>query len=294
MYERILAPLDGSDLCELVLPYIEELGERLGSEIILLHVYPPKLGSYSHKHEIYVEQIAQVVKEHLKGAGNVEPVLLAGEPNKEIIDYAKREGIGLIAMVTHGQSGIKRWILGSTADKVLRETSKPVLLVRAGVPPAMREKEILNKVFVPLDGSELSEAILPYVEALLSPVTAVPKPVVTLFHVISPTHYVASGELVSSVPYDRVEMQKLRSLAEDYLKNVARGLESKGIAVTWEDPVGNAAEEIINFSDKINANLTAMSTHGHSGFSRLFLGSVADRVLHHGNTPLLLVKPAVA
>ena len=294
MYEKILAPLDGSDLCELVLPYVEELGERLGSEIILLHVCPPKLGTFSHKHEVYIQHMAEVMKEHLKGASKVEPVLLAGEPNKEIIDYAKKEDIGLVAMVTHGQSGIKRWMLGSTANKVVRETSKLVLIIRAGAPLAVREKGILNKVFVPLDGSELSEAIIPYVEALLSPVTAGPKPVVTLFHVIAPTHYVASGESVTSIPYDKPEIDKLRTLAESHLKGIARRLENKGIAVTWEVPVGNAAELIVDYAERSNANLTAMSTHGYSGFNRLFSGSVADGVLHHGNTPLLLEKPAEA
>ena len=294
MYEKILVPLDGSNLSELVLAYVEELGERLGSEIILVHVCPPKLGSFSHKHQIYVEQMAQVVKEHLKRKDKVRPVLLSGAPNKEIVDYAKKEDVSLIAMMTHGQSGVKRWLLGSTADKVIRETDRPVLLIRAEAPLTMRDEGKLNKLLVPLDGSKLSEAILPYVEALLSPITTVPKPEVTLLHVIAPTRYVAGGGSISNVHYSMVEMQKLRSLAEGHFKHIASGLESKGIAVTWEDPVGNTAEVIIDYAEKNNANLTAMCTHGYSGFSRLFLGSVANRILHHGNTALLLVKPTNA
>jgi len=294
MYEKILVPLDGSNLSELVLAYVEELGERLGSEIILVHVCPPKLGSFSHKHQIYVEQMAQVVKEHLKRKDKVRPVLLSGAPNKEIVDYAKKEDVSLIAMMTHGQSGVKRWLLGSTADKVIRETDRPVLLIRAEAPLTMRDEGKLNKLLVPLDGSKLSEAILPYVEALLSPITTVPKPEVTLLHVIAPTRYVAGGGSISNVHYSMVEIQKLRSLAEGHFKHIASGLESKGIAVTWEDPVGNTAEVIIDYAEKNNANLTAMCTHGYSGFSRLFLGSVANRILHHGNTALLLVKPTNA
>ena len=294
MYEKILVPLDGSDLCELVLPYVEELGERLGSEIILLHVCPPKLGPYSHKHEVYIEQMAQVVKDQLKGEGRVEAVLLAGEANKEIIDYAKREDIGLIAMMTHGQSGVKRWILGSTADKVARETSKPVLLIRAGVPPAMREERKLNKLLIPLDGSKESEVILPYVEELVLEVTTEPKPEVILLQVIASTHYVSAEEAVTKVSYSEAEIEQLKAEAKAYLEKAGSELKSKGITVKYEEAVGNDAEEIINFADKINADLTAMSTHGYSGFSRLFLGSVADRVLHHGNTPLLLVKPTKA
>jgi len=294
MYEKILAPLDGSDICELVLPYVEELAARLGSALILLHVCPPKLGPFSHKHEVYIEHMAQVVKGDLKGGGKVEAVLLAGEANKEIIDYAKREDIGLVAMVTHGQSGIKRWMLGSTADKVVRETSKPVLLIRVGAPLAMREKGKLNKLLIPLDGSKLGEASLPYVEKLTSEVTTEPKPEVTLLQVIPPTHYVAAGEAVAKVPYTEGEIEQLSAEAKSYLEKAGSGLKSKGVSTKFEVAVGNAAEEIIKFADKIDSNLTAMSTHGYSGFNRLFSGSVADRVLHHGNTPLLLVKPTKA
>jgi len=66
------------------------------------------------------------------------------------------------------------------------------------------------------------------------------------------------------------------------------------VSAKSEVAVGDAAQEIIELAGKINANLTAMSSHGYSGFSQLFLGSVSDRVLHHGNTPLLLAKPAGA
>jgi len=294
MYEKILAPLDGSDLSELILPYVEELGERLGSEIILLHVCPPKLGSFSHKHEVYIQQMAQAVKERMMKKGKVEPVLLAGEPNREIIDYARKENVNLIGMVTHGQSGVKRWVLGSTADKVIRETSKPVLLIRAGVPSVMRERGMSNKLLVPLDGSKMSEVILPYVEELTSGVATKAKSEVTLLQVVNVAHYIASRDMLTPVPYSKAEIEQLKAETKSYLENVGGGLKSKGIAIKCEVAIANPAEEIIKFAAKINANLIAMSTHGHSGFSRLFLGSVADRVLHHGNTPLLLVKPIEA
>jgi len=293
MYEKILVPLDGSDLCELVLPYVEELAEKLRSKAILLHVCPPKLGSFSHKHEVYIENMAQVVRGHLKGEGEVEAILLAGEPNREIVGYARRENITLIAMVTHGQSGMKRWVLGSTADKVIRETSKPVLLIRTGTPPAVREEGILNKLLVPLDGSKVSEVIFPYVEELVLRVVTkakLAKLEVSLLQVIAPSRYVASGTTLSVIPYGEAELEELKRKTEDYLEKAGSGLKNKGINVKCNVVVGSAAEEIINFADKVGANLIAMSTHGYSGFNRLFLGSVADRVLHHGNTPLLLVK----
>ncbi len=293
MYKKILVPLDGSDFSEVALPYAEELSERFGSELILLHVCPPELGIFSHKQDVYIEHMARVVKEQLRGEGKVETIFLVGEPNKEIISCAKREDISLIAMATHGQAGMKRWVLGSTADKVIRETSKPVLLIRAGAPLAMPGKGMLNKVLVPLDGSKLGEAILPYIEELMSEATTESKPEVTLFQVIAATHYVAAGtEVVKTIPYTEAEIAQLKTKAEAYMEEAGSGLKSKKVTVKCEVAIGNAAEEIINLADESNANLTAMSTHGRSGFNRLFLGSVADRVLHHGDTPLLLVKPA--
>jgi Universal stress protein UspA and related nucleotide-binding proteins len=177
---------------------------------------------------------------------------------------------------------------------VIRGTNKPVLLIRAGTPLPAREIGILNKLLVPLDGSKESAVIVPYVEELISKVIAEPKPEVTLLQVIAATHYIAAGEAVTNVPYTKAEIEQLKAETKSYLEKAGSELKGKGVSTKFEVAVGNAAEEIISFADKINANLTAMSTHGHSGFSHLSLGSVADRVLRHGNTPLLLVRPAGA
>jgi len=294
MYKRILTPLDGSTLCELTLPYVAELGERFGSQIILLRVYSPKSSSISHEYEAYTQQVAKTVKEQLGEKAKVEPITLSGKANREIINYSKKEDINLIAMVSHGKFGIRRWLLGSTADKVIREASKPVLLIRAGTPLATREKGIMNNILTPLDGSKLGESILPHVEALGTKTPTKVNPEVTLLQVVAPAYYIPSGRTVTRVSYSKAEIEQLKAKANSYVEEIGNRLKSKEIAVNHEVAVGDAAEKITEIAGKINANLIAMSTHGYSGFSRLFLGSTADRVLHHGNTPLLLVKPAEA
>lgn len=287
MYEKILVPLDGSELSELALPYSEDLSEKLGSEIILLHVCEPPGSRCFHIHHLYMERMSEITKEHLEGKTKVEPIVLSGNVAEEIIDYAEENNISLITMATHGRSGMKRWMLGSIADKVARETTKPVLLIRAkGVHPAVREKEILNNLVIPLDGSKESEAILPYIEELAPRLKAE----VTLLQVIVPTHYTIEPP-PTQVMYSKEEIEQLKAKTRDYLEKAGSGLEGKGVHVRFEVAVGKEAEEIIKFADRTNADLVAMSTHGVSGFSQLFLGSVADRVLHIGNTPLLLVKP---
>jgi Universal stress protein family. len=74
-------------------------------------------------------------------------------------------------MMTHGRSGIKRWLLGSTVRKVIGEIGKPALIIRAKAAPVERERGILNRVVVPLDGSKIAEVTLPYVEELMTGVT---------------------------------------------------------------------------------------------------------------------------
>jgi len=177
MYEKILVPLDGSDLAEVALPYAEELAGRLGSEINLLHVSESTEAPYQRMHKFYIERTAETAKEGAekyieRSEGKVikvEPTMLVGNPAEEIVEYASKENIGLIVMATHGRSGISRWALGSVADKVVRATERPVGLIRAeGTLPDVREKGILNKVLVPLDGSKEGEAVISYVEDLAS------------------------------------------------------------------------------------------------------------------------------
>lgn len=291
MYKSILVPLDGSELSEFVLPYAEELNSRLGRKIIPLRVYPSAEASRASTHQAYVDRVAQVLRERLGGGADVEPVIVAGEPNREIVDYAKKQDVGLIAAVARGQSGVGLWPVGSTADKVIRETSKPVLLIRAAAPLATREQGILNRVLVPLDGSKLSEAILPYVEDLICGAAGTEKAEVTLFEVLEAARYSAAADT-----YRPPEIQQLESAAREYLEGLGGGLRDRGVAVKSEVSTGmrSVAEEIVQFAHTSNANLIAMSTHGRSGFSRVFVGSVADRVLRSGEVPLLLVKPAAA
>jgi len=296
MYERILVPLDGSEVAEVALPYAEELAGRLGSEVILMHV--GESADSLQRMEPYTQKLVEATR---KGAerfpvktgakpAKVGSVTAVGHPAEQIIDYAEKENIGLIIMATHGRSGIRRWALGSVADKVLRATNRPVALIRAGgVRPDIREKGILNKALVTLDGSKQSETILPYIAELASALKAE----VVLLHVLAPSHYIyaAEGGAVK-VKYTEAEIQQLEANAKDYLSKVAVGLKEKGIAVRLEVMVGSEAEKITTIADELGVDIVAMSTHARSGLGRLVLGSVAGKVLQEGKTPLLLVRAA--
>lgn len=294
MFEKILVPLDGSELSEQALPMAEELAGRLGSKIFVLQVSESTESGLYHMQELYVNQIAQRVTNMVKKYRPdvmVEPVIIIGSPAEEIIKFIERNNIGLVVMGTHGRSGITRWAVGSVASKVVRGTRTPVLMIRTTGTKPPEKKRLLSKVLVPLDGSEVGEAALPFVAELASKLDIE----VVLFQVVAMAYHVySSGEIVSQVPYTEQEMEPIRRSVRAYLERVAEKLRGEGLKVATETKTGVAAEGIIKAADDLKVDLVAMSTHGRSGVSRWIFGSVAARVLHQGTTPLLLVRAAGA
>ncbi len=136
-YRRILVPLDGSECAENVLPHVEELAADLNASISLLRVAfaHPFPGVDHAEAEVAVVREAETylakVEERLKAKGlRVDSHVRYGKDAEEILDHASMGDIDLVAMSTHGRSGVGRWMLGSVAEKVLRHAPKPVLLVR--------------------------------------------------------------------------------------------------------------------------------------------------------------------
>jgi nucleotide-binding universal stress UspA family protein len=135
--ERILVPLDGSDCAELVLPKVERLAAELKATIALLrvaiaHTFP---GADPTDAEVKVvreaEEYLKKVEEGLKKKGlKVDSHVRYGNDAEEILDHAAQKDIDMIAMTTHGRSGVKRFLIGSVAEKVLRHSPKPIFLVR--------------------------------------------------------------------------------------------------------------------------------------------------------------------
>jgi nucleotide-binding universal stress UspA family protein len=135
MYERILVPLDGSDLARAIVPRVQALAAAHGSEVILLSVLPASgaLPDTAEKQRAAAEKHLMEVEQQLLGEGlKVKHTIRHGsDPAAEIVDYAEVNKVDLIAMSTHGRGGIGRWVFGSVAARVLEGSSKPILLVRS-------------------------------------------------------------------------------------------------------------------------------------------------------------------
>lgn len=144
-----------------------------------------------------------------------------------------------------------------------------------------------NHIMVPLDGSELAECVLPHLDAVA---TGCNTTTVTLIRVIPPLHMYGGAETRIS-PEERKHLEEDGvQIATAYLEEKAQLLRGKGILVEVRVLSGNVLDRLVEYSSKNNVDLIIIATHGRSGVSRLFLGSVADRLLRHAPVPVLMVR----
>ena len=136
MFERVLLPLDGSELAETAIPYVRDLAGQLGAEVYLLHACPLEHQASHHMHQIYLDNISENLKlwikenYHPRQEPKIQAEVMLGDPIAVIFDYVKQKSIGFVALTSHGTSGLREWAMGSVADKVVRGVDIPTLLIR--------------------------------------------------------------------------------------------------------------------------------------------------------------------
>lgn len=147
MYKKILVPLDGSKLAEVALAHVEQLAWELGSALVLLRVVRPprsvehpraeEMMALNRERESVFKHEAEKYLAARRGALRNKKIqvstrIIVSEAVADaILDFADQQRVDLIAMSTHGRSGLGRWVYGSVADKVLQGATCPVLLIRA-------------------------------------------------------------------------------------------------------------------------------------------------------------------
>ena len=294
MYTRMLVPLDGSETAEKVLPYARALARSLKIPVELLAVID--IGLYAsgeraryrdtlldaaiRRNQVYLQRVAKT----FQGAG-AEWTVEGGAPEEAVITKAAENKGTLIAMATHGRSGLKRWLLGSIAEKVLRGTGDPVLLVRANEEAKTEGEATPNRIIVPLDGSELAESVLPTVVELAKAL----KLKIVLLQACSGKAIVSGYENYLG---DLNEIEAvLKKEASSYLDSRVEQLKREGLADVL--PIvseGEAAETIIELAKGAPNSFIAMGSHGRSGVRRWVLGSVTEKVVRHADNPVLVIR----
>ena len=308
MYARILVPLDGSKLPEQVLPYVRLLASTFKIPIGLLNVFEPVSPQLADpEHNLFESQIStnfrdqandylQKVKSTLDDIGVVISCdVHEGNPANHIINEAEKTDNTLIAMATHGRSGLGRWVMGSITDKVLRGTTSPLLITSTREEDQEPSELSLKNVIVPLDGSPLAEQVLPHMIPLaqaqgLNVILVRVTPSAEEYHRYMNQHMVSASATVYSGPYEEFA-KDADAQAMQYLHQVKERLIGQGVLSIDDRLVrGHAADAILDLIHEIPDSLVALTTHGRSGVGRWVMGSVADRLVRHSDTAVLVVR----
>jgi nucleotide-binding universal stress UspA family protein len=291
MLEKILVPLDGSNLSEAALGQAEELAWAFGSEVHLLGVCDCGADKQRRLMQGYLDQTAESLGRNTSETPlKIRATILDGDPAGRVIGYACQERMGLLIVVSHGHSGIRPWTMGSTANRIVHGAPLPVLLLRAAAVKKKGglRKSAFSKILLPLDGSTAGETALPYVLE----VSARLRSEVTLLSVVESGLRVHTIGGLDFIRFPEEQVRKMRQEMSSSLDGAVARFRDRGVEARGRLSSGHAADEIIKHAKEEGASLVAMSSHGKSGLQEWVFGSVSNKVLHAGKSHLLLVKPA--
>ncbi len=298
MFHKILVPLDGSVLAEGVLAHVLTLAHSTGAEIILLQVLeqnnPPEQArpvdplSWRFRQmeaKTYLEGIQQRMQEAQPGA-SIETVLMEGQAAERIIELAHEHGVDLIALSSHGRSGLSGWNVSGVVQKIILRARTSIFLARAyQAQPLGLAGLRYQRVFMPLDGSQRAENVLPLLTALAQNQQAE----------IMLVHVVAQPEMPRRVPLTPEERELSQRLVElnreevthyfDQLKARLPGNIQTRVVVS-----DNVIAALHSLAEDELADLVVISAHGYSATRRYPYGSVSISFIAYGATPLLIIQ----
>lgn len=267
MYDRILVPVDGSKFSEEMLPYAAGLAAKRGTPLTILRIVDKEGGKADV--DAYLKPLAEV-----HGA---EPlcIVASGDVADVIGKEADRVPRTLLAMTSHGRSGLMEALLGSVALRVVR-SGETALVYR----PAGRDHDhkpiAVKQVILPLDGTRESEAVAPQAAEFAKWLDAE----LMVMGVIHPSAHAEAGIGQGDV----MESSYVRSRAESYESQY-------GVRVSWDVLYGDPVEALTEFIKGRKDVVLAMTTHGRQAMETAFLGSVTAGCLRKSGVPVLVRTP---
>lgn len=296
MFKHILVPLDGSKLAEAAIPAAASLAQTLHAPVTLLHVIEKDAPHEVHndRHITQADEASAYLEEvirrdfpaDIKVDAHVHSAAVKDVPGS-IVEHSTREfSLDLIVMCTHGTSGFRELIYGSIAQQVIAQGTTPLLLIK---PEAGKSRTFkLEKILVPLDTGPIHDDSLPVTRRLAGAY----KSRVHLLTVV-PTFSTVAGETAAAgtlLPATTSALLDIsvENAAEDLQEHLDE-LKAEGFQVTAEVARGDPATEIVNYSEKLNADLVVLSTHGKTGTAAFWARSVAPNVVRRARLPILLI-----
>jgi len=290
MYDTVLLPTDGSDHAERAGVHAGLLAQRFGATVHVLNVVdlqsaagPMNAGGvdeeYVQRLEAEGEAAIAAVEPTVEDAA-VETAVVRGRPSQTILDYAADHDADLLAMGTHGRTGIRRYIAGSVVEHVVRHASVPVLTVRAT--ETSHPGDGYEEILVPTDGSEPATVAVEHALAIAERMDA-------RIHALN----VVDAATLASGPEEQVSpdvLDELRARGERVTDEIATAAADRGIDATTAVREGLPARDILDYAADTDVDLITMGTVGRSGLSRFLLGSTTERVIRHAPVAVCAVN----
>jgi nucleotide-binding universal stress UspA family protein len=294
---RLLCPVDLSDVSRHALEHAVALGKWCGAQITVLHVYHipippvPLAGPAGVPLQPAVDprQLEDNVRrfcEPVVGAGvPLEIVIAEGAPARQIMRHAEEMPADLLAMGTHGHGGFERLFLGSVTEKVIRSVRCPVLTVPPPAGPPVPGRTLFKTILCPLDFSDSSLRAAEYALSLAKEADAQ----LILLHVIDSflEERLESADVQSdSGAYRRVLEERVMARLRAVVPADAR---------TWCKPderivYGKPHREILRVASEVGANAIFMGVHGRSVVDRMLFGSTTHHVIRQAPCPVLTLR----
>ena len=299
MTRPIIVPLDGSALADTAIPHAAALAAVYACGLHLVRVHVTMLGQAAPESPGAISDpawdesfrsgaaswiMAKAAEVRARYPFNVTCELRIGRQADEITDAARERDARAIVCTTHGHGGWAPQWVGSITDGIIRHSSCPVLAMSED---AVRREPGIARILVPLDGSDNSAAILPHVQELALASGAA----VDLYRVVSPPWVGDALNALQSGHVDHFGVDPAAYHAKHELERTAQNLAVHGIhATSCVEVATNPTRAILDRIVLTNPDVVALTTHGR-GVSRLFMGSVADKVMRAAARPALCWRP---
>lgn len=290
----VLAPVDFSPLAGNAIAAALPLLQEFGADLHLVHVAEPEYPIYSltilaaDLTEAEIEKqtrarLRKVSHENDCKVHNDHLHVRSGRPYEEICRLARELDADLIVTSTHGWTGLSHLLMGSTAERVVRYSPCPVLVVRAPDGEKKTARIVLRKIVVPVDFSAPSAEGLTFARSLARFCSAR----LVLLHSVDLRFLSTSAE---NMRYDFPQLlQAAENAAREQIDALVRTTDWAGVSIETTLETGHPGDQICRRAEVLGADLIVTSTHGRTGLKHALLGSTAEYVVRHARCPVLVV-----
>lgn len=286
MFETILVPVDGSDTAKRAAVVGRELAKRFGARLDLLYVQEEQsslLGTGGDQDpEAQGRRTLDEMADLVAGSDTVvDTHLVEGNPHEAINEHADETDTDLIVMGRHGRSGVRERLLGTVTDRVLRQTTVPVLTV-PGEDIENASGVTFEDILVTTDGSENAERAAPYGRSTAERFEAT-------LHLLTVVDVQAEAGAFGAGGVSQEFIDRLETEGQEAVERLARRVDDADVPVESDVVRGDSQEAIADYIAENDIDLLVMASEGESNLASQSLGSVTDRVLRTVDVPVLVV-----